>query len=686
MNADTNNAPAAEDGRDHGAVAAAASDTIVIAIHGIGDQYQNATIQTVVSAFGKFFDYPAATPLGRFSSEDRKINRFTLPLPPPGAQPLPPELANIGFFEIYWADLPRKVRRIGYVIEESKAWARTVVERVRARYGVVAQRADEAPALNHDDFLAAADVLEEMIETIAVLGNLLAIGKKAGVLSFDLDALLPAYIGTVQLVGDFPYYREQILERFEKQFKFIAEQYEGRVEEAVKNNEKAPEPPDIYVIAHSEGTVVALMGLLKAMCVPPVEPLVAGKKFTYPSAWKNPPAWVHWIRGLMTFGSPIDKHLVLWPDIWDKVQEPHQNLGGAGRPKIQWRNYYDFGDPVGFDLDTARDWLGKHGWRPFIDFYGKEDQRPDQNGRNDDYGFARYVLPGAAHTGYWDDDAVFGHFLQTVMHLTPVTPAADACRSYTCPPASRRGVPLASNVIPYILSLALLYLGVFLLRQGVDVFVKEPPVSLRTVVSDVAGMTLLIAGTTVAARLPRLTRAGAWEWVSWGSFIVGAAAYAVLVDLDARRRIGFLPKGSALETQLSVHSFWPGTLPTLITIALALGVTWIARFAGRRRRTQRSVRPFLEWLLSGAKPLMLPGGAAVLAVVVCRIAGPQQHEKTGALWPLLLAGAAFLYLWWLAVLLFDLVFVWHRYIRHAVADQRLQAFRRHRKESDPKDP
>jgi prepilin signal peptidase PulO-like enzyme (type II secretory pathway) len=40
-------------------------------------------------------------------------------------------------------------------------------------------------------------------------------------------------------------------------------------------------------------------------------------------------------------------------------------------------------------------------------------------------------------------------------------------------------------------------------------------------------------------------------------------------------------------------------------------------------------------------------------------------------WPAMLGGIAFFYLWWLGALLFDLVFVWHRYIRHAAAMQRV---------------
>ena len=40
-------------------------------------------------------------------------------------------------------------------------------------------------------------------------------------------------------------------------------------------------------------------------------------------------------------------------------------------------------------------------------------------------------------------------------------------------------------------------------------------------------------------------------------------------------------------------------------------------------------------------------------------------------WPVVLSGAAFLYFWWLATLIFDLAFVWHRYIRYSITNKRL---------------
>jgi len=41
--------------------------------------------------------------------------------------------------------------------------------------------------------------------------------------------------------------------------------------------------------------------------------------------------------------------------------EDYRSIGAPGelqsRP-IKWRNYFDYGDPVGYRLDTTRRWLG----------------------------------------------------------------------------------------------------------------------------------------------------------------------------------------------------------------------------------------------------------------------------------------------------------------------------------------
>ncbi len=387
-----------------------------------------------------------------------------------------------------------------------------------------------------------------MIETIGILGNLLWLAEKAGFLQFDLDALLTAYLGTVQIVGDFADYRARILGRFRD----VLDTIEKGVLETQPNlqadNVKGPE---IYIVAHSEGTVVAFMGLLQAMC----------------DQEESPPLWTNWVRGIMTIGSPIDKHLILWPDIWDPVQQLHRSLKGnseqrdEARLKIQWRNYYDYGDPVGFKLDTTRNWLQVHGWRDRIfDFWGEEDKLP--SGRNDDYGFARYLLPGAAHNDYWTDKGVFGHFLENVVF----GPDSLSPQRFPKPPANKPFRSLASNVIPHLLVFGLIYLGTYFLYKAVadhlDVRLLSDQITeavgkalhsspqsseavstgrdlLKSLPQNVFGISALLAGVTALARIPRLTRKKRWIFGATGIFVIGAVLYIGCDTAEAHRDHAF---------------------------------------------------------------------------------------------------------------------------------------------------
>ena len=615
---------------------------IVIAVHGIGDQYHNATIQSVVSSFGKFADYTASMPLGRLDTQGGK-KVFILTGPPKPE----PDLDTVAFVEIYWADIPREVQTEGYRIEETKAWARTVVERLRARYNLFRAEAEvrlregalddkETKALfllHREDFFAAADAIDEMIETFAVLDHLLSIAEKAGLLKFDLNNLLTSYVGDVQIVADFADQRRMILDHFSK-----------ILFEVTKENKKA----EIYVISHSEGTVIAFMGLLEAMANPARENGAVAVA---------PPAWVSQLRGFMTIGSPIDKHLILWPDIWDDLQQPHANLESlVEKGQIKWRNYYDYGDPVGFKLDTTQDWLTDHGWKPFFEFDPKKH----------DYGFGRYLFPGAAHNDYWKDDEVFGHFIETVVGLEP-----KGSRTFAKRPGSKFWPRLGSWIIPYLLVYLLLFAGVYLVYKGsVEYFFnagKDTEQHVRDIrkatPANVAGISALMMGMIALARIPRLTRRRIWWFYAALAFAAGAGIYlrAVQPEIKNWHTLGLLSSSSEWVQGEAVIGC------AFLVIVLAVGAS--------RLKLWKWTKPPRSWFrhfLVGTRPLMIPGAICVLGAVAIHVV----KDKTEAsLWPLLLVSAAFFYLWWLAILVFDLVFVWHRYIRSAASQTYLTKLR-----------
>ena len=94
----------------------------------------------------------------------------------------------------------------------------------------------------------------------------------------------------------------------------------------------------------------------------------------------------------------------------------------------------------------------------------------------------------------------------------------------------------------------------------------------------------------------------------------------------------------------------------------------------------RALGDALRWCLGGTRALLLPGGLVVVAVVACRLWFEHGFPADAApLWQLLLGSAGFFYLWWLGILLFDLSFVWHLYIRHSRLTQSLSDVRSARK-------
>ncbi|AJE02696.1 hypothetical protein GPICK_04325 [Geobacter pickeringii] len=424
-----------------------------------------------------------------------------------------------------------------------------------------------------------------MIDTIAVLERLLFLADKAGLFRFDLKKLLDDYLGDVQLVTEFATHRQKIL---------------GRFFDVMEGIHSADPGAEIQIVAHSEGTVVTFLSLLEAMCADAA----------------NRPAWLPQVRGLMTIGSPIDKHLLLWPELWRPLEGIRWNPPPGER--IRWLNYYDYGDPVGFMLDTARLWLKLHGGDGFA--FGAED----------DFGYSRYYLPGKAHVDYWDDDYVFGHFLSRVVDPPP------AENHYDERPKNAVGARMATYLLSYAAIALVLWGAVYLLYKSVAACIGAgaPPLAI---VRNVTGITLLVAGITVSARIPRLTRKRSLYLIGPALFLGAVILYPLLVEPGVRASMG------GLFTPL-------GTDPTAAVLMLAAAVLALTTFlSGAFPR-------------GGMKPLLIVGLCAAGGIVASVVLGDAEH---GAVWPIIPAAAAFLYLWWLAALFFDLIFVWQRYIRQA---------------------
>lgn len=584
-----------------GQAPATAVTKVIVAVHGVGDQRTYATIQSVVNQFLRFYREPAAYPLGRFHTDEPA---YSLQPPYPAER-----LRHLAFAEVYWAKIPRDAVADKYTLEETKKWGRTIVERLRMRWRDTRNRTGDDGECIEADFDRLDEVLGEMISTVAVLERLCFLAEKAGLFTFDLRKLVDDYLGDVQIVAEFGKLRRKILDEFSTTL--------GKVQAAYPNAE-------IYLVTHSEGTVVSFLGLLEA------------------ARAASRPAWLERVRGLMTFGSPIDKHLILWPELFGE-SGPATPLD----PPIEWRNYYDRGDPIGFELDGAREWLEDHDWDGVFSF---EDEH--------DIGFIRYPFPGKAHVDYWTDPDVFRHFIETVVNESAADAGASAPVPATGPPMDIRWTKWSSYVLPYVGVGALLLIAVYVLFKAVTGYVDPEgadTVPVTIIVRKVAAVAVLLFGVTVAARIPRLTRLRRWRWRACGVYLLSAAAFLWIVPPRQPGEAGVESWSQLFESAVGVQ-FPSGGSRLILATLLVVAVSWLS-----------ARRP--KW---GLIPLLVLGGTTVGAVVVTHLLLAKSAAEVGPIWPVVLAAAGFLYLWWLAAMIFDLVFVWHVYVRQATALDRMR--------------
>lgn len=248
---------------------------------------------------------------------------------------------------------------------------------------------------------------------------------------------------------------------------------------------------------------------------------------------------------------------------------------------------------------------------------------------------AWYVLSSPAPVAYAEDEQVLGQFMRTVLK-----------QGERADPAPRRRNPrqaLRSMMLLGLSLLIVLFGAVYLVFNALLTYFPPAQTQVRYerhsfLFGGVLGGTCLLTGLTILARLPRLHRLPDRKGVhtrAWISCLLGLALGGLLLvpplgttALNYR----WLP-----ESAWAVYGGWflPGA-----------GVVY---WASLRQPA---------W---GMKPLLLLGlGTIVLVVLI----GPQrgagnEEPPRGPLWPVCLATAAGLYLWWLVIALFDLVCSWH---------------------------
>jgi hypothetical protein len=346
----------------------------ILIVHGIGDQVPNETSLNFMNNFLR------ALPEGEGYTLD--VDNLIESVDPPtisaGRAParFQPAFVKfhcnttqlqgdflIGFSEVYWQDITN-----GFLDKNDNAppipifvWAHSINTRL-LKHGFLYHTAREA------------------IDNLEVL---LKIARKLSILyqkSGTLVNILNRFLGDVQMYAESDTIRGEINQRF-KDVASRVQQHKADLEARFS----LAGPPEIYVVAHSEGTVVSYSSLVEA-------------------AAEGLP-WFRQVQGLVTLGSPIDKHYTIWHNRF----RTDSYSGPASGPKIPWFNYWDVSDPVGYGLRVLQRETPAHPPTDADQLFSIRYDTP----------FIRYPVPGLAHVEYWEDRELHQHIIRHVMGLGP---------------------------------------------------------------------------------------------------------------------------------------------------------------------------------------------------------------------------------------------------------------------------
>jgi hypothetical protein len=341
----------------------------IVVVHGIGEQVPNETavnfINELIRALplsdfcidvGSLIELSSEATRGAGQRQDHVKNLF---------QPASFRVTDkrggqeyvIDFSEVYWQYL---------VVEYLKShenllpmpfftWAHSLSNRFRQG--------------DTKNYRIARSILDNLETMFMLLDKLAVILKQAKI----FERITLRFVGNVQMYAEDQVVREQVDQRF---LRILGEIPKFAQQEGCDDYE-------IYIVAHSEGTVIAYRNLIRA----------AGKGLE----------WMRHVKGLATLGSPLEKHFRIWPNVFNAHALPAETTEVEKTGRIRWMNYFDRSDPVGSGLKVLFEEEGSDGSRLFEVV--------------EDRGFSRYAIPGLAHVGYWKDQGILQRIALTMMGL-----------------------------------------------------------------------------------------------------------------------------------------------------------------------------------------------------------------------------------------------------------------------------
>lgn len=301
---------------------------LLIVVHGVGEQLRLSTNQAFVAGSMRASGFNNPPNRAQLDTSLTDAGVWTHP-----------DLSH-DVMEVHYADLMDDFAK--YAEQDPRTWLRSV----RMQLADLNVQRGGPP---EQTFERLEQFLDDAIWS-ARLGRLAA--DRFRISTSGVGHAAVQFLKQVQLYLDLERYRRAVDDRFQT-----------HLTDAVESGYKS-----ITLAAHSLGSVVAMRALLLGRCEGHV--------------WAS-----HCVDRLITFGSPIDSLMVLYPELFDPVEED------SGSRKLRWVNYFYGNDPIATDMARARWWLRACAPGVFVV----------------DAPIEVYLGPGSvinAHTEYWFDESM----------------------------------------------------------------------------------------------------------------------------------------------------------------------------------------------------------------------------------------------------------------------------------------
>ena len=368
----------------------------ILVVHGIGEQKRIETLTSVVSSAYRSLKALGVSNLLRNLKLDDQSQPVTLAFSYKGT------LYSLRFYEAYWADLDQPynfLRWIKLICWGITIWGKKYFDPPPA--GMRTINVGKFKRLKTRLWLAVLSIV------FLVLLLTLRIVNQASVIVFKkslpLGQTLYNFLGDVQLFVN-EEIRFDTLETLDRKSRYAIR---TRLWNVIARANIDP-IQEIYILAHSLGTVVTFNALMETQDVIPsyiddedLRTTLQQKGFIDAQGKANREKFLSKISAVFTLGSPLDKFAAIWPRVIPvNLDDPRK----AKNP-IPWFNVHDILDVVGANLDHFENVPGL---------------KPPEN-----IPWRDQPIFATAHTSYWkhkgkERERFVDCFLDYVLDATPI--------------------------------------------------------------------------------------------------------------------------------------------------------------------------------------------------------------------------------------------------------------------------